>query len=411
MQKLQAQSKKLTWGPIPFTNTSTVDFVNGVAPLFWVMNPKRRPNTLTVRYDFGSSPPIIKTVTLPPLGTLFETDLWVLFHQTYSDLPAGGTVDDDVVVTITSNSNLPILGTGVLMDIYVDDGAENLSLFERFRMASMMLPSHSNESLTLPMFSSTDMTDTVLGVVNAGKFASGPIEVGYFDRNGVSVATDLLPSLSVGDSYRIGPGFPDSPSYPAAVDNGWVRVRDRCSYNVLAGWGATEILPIPAGIGWPPDPKHPREYQYFKAYGVALSGSNGMEPGTGAVYSDGVFETYTREVASFVRVNHDIDIPGLSPWWSGFTTFVNDSDLGNVGEYAFRYMDLPGTEVSLPPLLTTFSGLFWGSTSRTYDEDLTDPFYNGNASGRVDRREGSNVDGINVLGDPFGEYGILGFSF
>jgi hypothetical protein len=230
---------------------------------------------------------------------------------------------------------------------------------------------------------------TTLGLWNTGPTDAGPLTIEYFDQNGTVIQTGTIPSLPPAQSARIHPGVFGYPASPSGF--GWARVSACNASARLVGWSIAELV-SPAST--PSDPGN-RE-----AYGEVLAGNNDKEPGTGfAVTSGGA--TWTRKAAPLVRVDP-------TWYWPGYTTFANDS-VPNVGPYRFRFYNSAGSGTCNASGI--FAGLRFPNSSTTYEDALlvNSPACVGNFSERVDVTNGPFV-GMNVLGDPFGEYGIPGFA-
>ena len=399
LQVVQPEAKELWWGPLPLTLISSIDFFNAHAPFFWVVNPNNAMNNIRVdlvAFDHvsGTAVPFTwRNISLPPFGTLLEKSgphlttpplngLWDQFFNWYATVPQ--PYDYDIMVHVVSESSLPILGDGVMTDIYGDQADH-----PRFRMASHMLATSPTWRLIEPDFSSQPggIIRTLIGLFNAGTADAGPVRIEYRDRNGAVVGTGTIPSLPPNRSVRIEPG---TFGYPAGtVGFGWVRISACTTAGRLVGWTVHEILETP-----------PTEPHYHEAYGDILDGNGGAEPAGGFQVTN-ASGTWIRKVSPLVRT-------WPSWFWPGYTTFANTT-VGNVGQYWFRFFDMFGifgaacTNTALQP----FAGVPWARTSTTYEdpESLCGPT---NLSGRVDVTTG-RIKGISVLGDPFIEYGIPGF--
>ncbi|MEM9386670.1 MAG: hypothetical protein AAGA68_16545 [Pseudomonadota bacterium] len=401
-QQLQVkpETSELWWGPLPVTSSSAVDFFNGNLPTFWIVNPNDVPNTITIDVDFfdRNTGFVVnlpwRTITLPPNGTLlditgshllsiggaapgfFETALSLL-------LPAVGA-DLDVTVHVASEQGLPILGDGIMTDFFGDDGADNLALNTRYRMATTMMANDPNWVLVNPDFSFDPgpggIIQTLMGVSNVGNADAGPVTVQYFDANGTQISSGTQASLPPGQTLRLQPG---TLGYPAGQTGfGWVRIRGCTPTTQLVGWTVREVQ----------DLGEPGTLQFTKAYGETLLGITGAEPGNGI----GVGNT-TRKVKPIGRTTPSFP-------WPGYMTFVNNS-VGNIGRYSFELFDqLTSTSCGSTGL---FIGLPWGETSSTYED--TFGFCFGNVSGAVDHATGE-IEGIGVLGDPYSEYAIPDFA-
>ena len=408
LQIVQDAKTELWWGPLPLTTVSPVDFFNSEAPFLWVVNPNNAPNQIRVdlvAYDrvAGTSIPFTwRNITLPPFGTLLEktgphlvtpplAGLWDQFIAWYGTL---GANDFDILVHVTSESGLPILGDGVMTDVYGDDDTgvdpPGQVPLKRFRMASHMLANTPNWQLIDPDFSydPNGIIRTEIGVWNTGTADAGPLRIEYYNRNGVLVSTGNIPSLPPNRSVRIHPGVF---GYPAVqVGYGWARISGCTTGAKLVGWTVREILETPGN-----------EPHYHKAFGEILDGNNALEPGRGFRVTDANGDEWVRKVAPIQRADP-------SWYWPGYVTFANTA-VANVGQYWFRFYDPAGTAgaVCTNPAGQPFAGVRWANTSTT----LVDPqtFCFGNQSGRVDITTGF-VRGIDVIGDPFYEWGIPGFA-
>lgn len=406
MQQLQAAQRKneLWWGPLPLTQVSPVDFFNTEAPFLWVVNPNNAPNTIRVdlvafdRVSGVSTPFTWRTITLPPFGTLLEKSgphlatpplagLWDQFITWHTTL---GTADFDLLVHVTSESDLPILGDGVMTDLYGDDTSVDPPAqvpLKRFRMASHMLANTPNWQLVDPDFSydPDGIIQTEIGVWNTGTTDAGPVSIQYFNRSGAVVSTGTIPSLPPNRSVRIHPGVFGYPT--VQVGYGWARISACSGGAKLVGWTVREILETP-DLGT----------HYQKAFGEVLDGNNDAEPGPGFQVTDANGDSWVRKVAPIQRAQ-----PSL--YWPGYVTFAN-TNVSNVGPYWFRFYD-PNGGACTNPAGQPFAGVRVRNTSTT----LVDPqtFCFGNQSGRVDVTAG-NVKGIDVIGDPFVEWGIPGFA-
>lgn len=389
-QQLQVVQEKteLWWGPLPLTLTSGNNFFNHQAPFFWVVNPNNAPNAIRVDLVFfdratGLSTPVAwRSLVLPPFGTLLEKSgphltgppgLWDDFQARYATL---GTGDFDVLVHVTSDSGLPILGDGVMTSF-----VQNV----RFRMVSHMLANTPSSLLTDPDFSEIPggIIQTYIGLMNAGTAASS-VRVEYFNRSGGAIGSSSF-FLAPDQSVRIVPG---TFGYPLVASGfGWARITG-CEGDRLVGWSVREIVQVPGG----PE-------QHHKAFGETLDGNNGQEPGTGFVVTDANGQSWLRKVAPLTRIT-----PAFA--WPGYTTFLNPW-AANTGTYQLRFDNAVGTECAA----ATFAGIPWGMTSTTYDDDLQPPPLAcvGTVSGRVDVG-GRPIQGMSILGDPYDEYGIPDFA-
>ncbi|MCH9646862.1 MAG: hypothetical protein K0U98_01410 [Deltaproteobacteria bacterium] len=407
MEQLQKDQGKteLWWGPLPVTTATAWDFVNDERPFYWIVNPNDTVNTVQIDVTIynqanGSviGPVSFRTVDIPSNGTLWDvsgshlTDLGGSLPGFLNRVDAlyGGSPDWDLVVHAYSLDGLSILGDGVMMDLVADATGPTEPEFSQFRMASTMLANSPQWQLVNPDLSyeagSNGVIQTLMGVANVGTTNAGPLRIQYFDRDGSVVSTGTVPSLLPNATVRIGPG---SPGYPTATEIfGWVRISACRPSADLIGWSVREVL----------DTGNPH---FHKAFGETLEGTNGAEPGNGFITATGD----RRKVSPFVRVR------GGS--WPGYTTLVNDS-VANLGAYTFSLFapdDLgTGGTTAFPCGGITYEGLPWAYTSTTYEDPInTGCFPEPNMSLLIDHDLGT-IKGIDVLGDPFSEYGIPGFA-
>ena len=386
LQAAQAGKTKLYLGPLPRSTTAALDFLQGNAPLFWVMNPNSTPTTavfsLTSRLGVVIPP---FTVTIPAFATHLDLTLWNQFLTGYL---AGTPVDDDYRVVVTANQ--PVLGDVVMADLF-SGGVQG----GRFRIGSAMMantPSASLVNAELTFETTSPGIQTIVGLLNPTTSDIGPVHVRYFDRNGAAVGPgENLATFPRGAMLRIGPGLPSSPNYPATpVFAGWMRIT-ACKPG-LVGWTMRTAGDVP-GVA---------NSGFNKVWGEELIGANGAEPGDG--FNVTVAGTARiRKVAPLVRADGSF-------YWPGYTTFVNDH-AANSGHYEFRYFAAdtnftPANGTPIPPG-GAFLGLRFGATSFTYEDPLVSPAFGAiNLSERVDTENGG-FDGINVIGDPLVEWGIF----
>lgn len=420
MEQLQKDqgATELWWGPLPVTRATAWDFINDEVPFFWIVNPNGTMNTVQIDVTIynqanGSVIGVIpwRTVDIPPFGTLWEvsgshlTDLGAALPGFFNRVTAlyGASPDWDLVVHAYSLDDTSILGDGVMVDLYADpDGGPDpaqqdqdrddippLPVFTQFRMASTMLANSPQWELVNPDLSyeagATGVIQTLMGVANVGTTDAGPLRIAYFNRNGTSAGASSVASLPPNTSIRLGPG---SPGYPTTNNFfGWARITACLPSADLIGWSVREVL----------DTGNPH---FHKAFGEILEGINGNEPGSGFATAAGDI----RKVSPFVRV------AGGS--WPGYTTFVNNS-VANLDDYTlalFAPDDLgTGSSVAFACGSVTYDGLPWGFTSTTYEDPINTCFPAPNMSLHIDNTFGT-IEGIDVLGDPFSEYGIPGFA-
>lgn len=393
LQMAQPAATVLHWGPIPFTNSSASDFLNGTAPLFQFTNTHSTTATVMIEAHSTSGMVVIppSTFVLPPMGSRLETRAWYAFMQQALIASGTGTFYDFGDVYITVQSTVPIVGEGIMLDAFGDSPDLSLGLVNldrttnrKFRMASMSAACEPSDRLYCGEFTSNSMVTTLIGIFNAGSAPVGPVTVEYFDRNtpagGMPVATTTVAALPPHGTVRILPG---TPGYPT-LWNGWVRISAGCNGDRLCGWTIREI-----GDANPPIPQ-----QFHKAYGEELIGANGAEPGTGAIFNDASPPInggpIARQVMPFVRVN-------LAQPISGYTTAINGL-ARNIGAYYFRFYTF-GVAATPPTDCTlycpqSFAGLPWARASLTYED--SDPStlgcppglvqgFSGVVSGRIDR--------------------------
>jgi len=388
MQQLQVKQQNKTqlfWGPLPAANTSSLDFLNGIAPFFWVHNPNNVPNTVTIAINsvggFVLGP---FTVTIPANASHFDLNLWNFLLGIY--LGPGFPFSDDFYITVSSQDGLPIIGEGTLTDFFTDGSPWNLNAGP-LRMGSMMIPNSKACYLVNPELTvepSGPPVDTIMGVwyPAAAGDPNNNLTAEYRDRNGVLLATDTI-TLPPNGTWRLGPGLASSPNYPTGpLFAGWARIR--ATRPGIVGWTMREI-------GDDPNLQH-----FHKVYGEVLQGANGQEPGAGfGVVVGG--QNRTRKVSPILRT-------WAGFYWPSYTTFVNGS-VANIGNYEFRFYDLPGAQTGIG----AFQGLPWGATSFTYEDPLMSVFFPITGSGRVDHSSGV-IQGIDAIGDPLVEWNI-GFPF
>jgi hypothetical protein len=402
LQVKQNGKTELWWGPLPLTTSSGIDFFNSQAPFLWVVNPNSSPNALRVelvvfdRVAGTSTTVLLRTITLNPNGTLLEKSgphlpsgqppgLW---DQVIAALPTLGLSDYDLLVHVVSDSGLPILGDGVMTDFYGDDHSTNPPTQvpgKRFRFSSQMLANTPNWRLFNPDFSYQPggIVQTLMGLFNVGTTNAGPVRIEYFDRNGSLVSSGSIASLPPNQSARIIPG---TFGYPAAATGyGWVRITACNSSARLVGWTVREILETPA-----------TEPHYHKSPGETLDGINAVEPGQGFQVTVGGL-AWQRKVGPLSKVD-------VSFFWPSYTTFAN-TEVSNVGQYWYRFFRANGTACT-NAAGQPFAGVPWAATSTSLDDPQATCI--ANVSGRVDVKTGP-MRGIQVIGDPFDEWGIPGF--
>ena len=426
MQQLQiAQDTASTvwWGPVPVTQRSTADFHNGATPFFTVVNPNAAPTTVAVNYflhdrnagGLVTGPFNWRTLTLPAFGSLTD---FTGPHLAALGTPAPGiwnainglfptALDLDIIFQFVSTDGLSLVADGVMTDVWGDvqpippiGGVNNepdpnaepvdMQLGTRFRMVSSMAnddpdwlilgPDDSNQLGT-----GADLVRMIGGIANVGTTTFN-LALQYFDRNGALISVGAV-ALTPGQVTRIEPG---SPGYPGGSNGfGWLRVRACRPGDDLIGWFGHEILDEPPGV------------HYRKAFGQTFEGSNSVEPGPGFPVADvsGTFPQLTRKVAPIQRATPSFP-------WPGYVTAVNES-VANIGQYRWQFFANTGFNCTFGGSGAFFAGLPFGNASTTYVDPLV--FCTGNLVGTFDQESGE-VEGIDVLGDPFDEWGIPGFA-
>jgi len=390
LQQLQVNQRNKTvlyFGPMPVSDQSNLDFMNGNAPLIWVMNPNPTPTTVTIGVfsrlgvNFGNA-----VVVLPPYASTIDFRLWNALWVPY--LSGVINYDDDFLVVASADQS--ILGEVVMTDLFSNGPFGNLTLGGRFRMGSAMMansPSIRVYDPELTIEVTSPGVDTMIGLTNAFAQNIGPVRIEYRTRNGV-VTNDVIPNFPQGAIARIGRGQPLSPNFPPApYFDGSVRIT-ACAAGLL-GWTMRTSGDQP-GV---------TSQGFKKVWGEALSGANGAEPGKGFTVNIGG-QNWIRKVAPIVRVDPSF-------YWPGYTTFDNLS-VANVGPYWYRYHTAAGTNVTRMAG-QPFSGVRFGDTSFTFEDPWVNPlqiFFATNLSERVDHTTGQ-IQGIHVIGDPLVEWGIF----
>ena len=428
MQQLQApqETPTVSFGPLPLTNTSPIDFYNGMAPIFGIVNTTNAVQQLTVVYELESpSGPITNTVnvSLNPRALLLERNLWDLFldyHFNHQSFPGGYSWDFTIRVFGTAN----LIGEAVLFDGFADgfntQGEEtNLVQGRHFRMASAIMPNDWSDDLVNPELTQTAMLDTVTGVKNMSA-QTVSITAEYRDRTGVLIGTDTA-TLAPHTSTYFGRGL--SLNYPVDRFHAWTRIRGAQCDAELIGWTVRDVrsawVNSEAWLHF-----HGDRYEYHKAYGEVLSGVNLSEPGPG-LYENGQpygapspfpgSVPFLRKVLPLVRVEVQQVLPCFTrAFWLGYGNFVSNGLVqGNSGAYFYRFFDDLGTDVTdYTP--QNYPGLRWGETSFTYQDNDPPPLvlFSGRYSGRIDRvfqDPADRLDGIHTVGDPARELEIPGF--
>ena len=389
MQQMQIEQPDRTvafWGPLPTTDglpAPGADLLQGMSGLFWLVNPTDQPNQviLIVRSRNGLSSNSI--VTIPANGALLDRTFWDIFLQFY--LNPTFPFDDDFQVIALSLSGLPLIGEGLMIDIF----GPNLAPGMRFRWASAIMANTPAQRLVNPEFVSAPNdagTNTFMGLMNVDGAGQdiGPVNIFYRDRNGVTVAVDTINAFPANRMARIGPGLPDSPNYPAGIFSGSVEIT-ACRRG-LAGW----TMRVNEELS--------RREDLAKVWGEVLDGGNGMEPGAGFPVTRGGMDLI-RKVATLDVVEPDDPFtPFVFEQWPSYTTFLNES-ITNVGPYFYRFHDTLGTDITnyLPQ---PFAGLRFRDTSFTYEDGvnfLVVPPMPMLTSGRTDHTAGF-IRGIDAVG-------------
>jgi hypothetical protein len=425
MQQLQEvqDTPELWWGPIPLTQSSSTDFFNGIAPFFTVVNPDPVPANVTIDFFIWdhatnalSGPFLWRNVTLPPFGSITEfsgphlTALGTtnpgLWNSVVSFLGTNPASNWDILYRATTSDAGHLLGDGVMMDPYgnglqpvsqnpdvLDSDVEpiaNLVLGKRFRMLSTMLFNGPEYRIISPDDStqtgSGSLVRMIGGVANVGA-ANVPTSFEYFSRNGTPISTGAI-TLVPGQSVRIEPG---APGYPASRAFGWLRVTGCNPGNRLIGWTGQEILETA------PEP------HYHKAFGQAFEGINRAEPGVGFQIKDPAIGNL-----ALIRKVAPLDHVWTALAWPGYTTFANTS-VSNIGQYRYQFYLNNGFNCTTGGPGAFYAGLPWSWTSTTYEDPLVSCGGSINLMGTADHTSGE-IEGIDVLGDPFDEYGIPGFA-
>ena len=384
LQRKQGSQNDLYWGPIPLTNASGPDFLNGVLPTFCIANPTANPVNVTVG-QFLSNGTVLssQTTALAPFGMFVDTTIWSLAEPAYLAGPGPFNTDAEIF----ANADGPILGEGLMTDFFGNGGGTNLVLGGRFRMGSTMMANTPSRRVVNPELTFTVTTPpvtTLMSVFNATASDIGPVTANYFDRNGNLLSSATLASMPPLTVQRLEPGVF---GYPGPTFAGWVRIT-ACKPG-LVGWSMREIN----------QQVNPFTGHFRKVYGDILSGSNRREPGNGIVVSVGG-SPVIRKVSPFSRVAGVFDFP---PFWPGTQIGVNDS-AANIGPYSHRFFDLAGNPVGIG----NFLGLQFANTSFTYEDPLSAPPLGTNISGRFDHTSGT-IEGVDVIGDPLVEWLIPDF--
>ncbi len=400
MQQLQApqpEGKTLYAGPIPLSNSSQHDFLNGNLPFQCVMNTSRNPTNITI-YKGGTDstgafiPFPTRTATLPGFGIDIDLDLWNFWSNVYLN-PSAPSVDANAWAFVSSDQ-APLVGESYMADFfaYGSPTSPGMSVGKKFRVGSAMMANKPSANLTSAEVTqqngpNTPALDTMIGLLNASTVDIAPVTITYRNRNGGIAGTRTVNTFLPGQALRLGrgtPGFPAAPFF-----DGWADIRS-CKAGMI-GWTMREVT----RIGTFP--------HYEKAYGEELAGANTLEPGKGIpVLIQGTRRI--RKVAPLARVS-----PGLA--WPSYSTYANNT-VGNIGNHWFRsYQFLPLSGDVTNYTQQPFIGLRFGWNAFTYQDganSLVSVGFDQNVSSRVDITSGS-VIGITAIGDPLREWDIVDF--
>lgn len=391
LQAGQAVGTSLYAGPMPLSNSSNFDFLNGNLPFYCAMNTTPTPTNITAyKGTSGGLSFATITATLPGYGQFIDMSLWNGMEPIYLNgaLPA---YDDNAWAFVASDRG-PLVGEVYLADFfaYGSPASPGMSLGKKFRVGSAMMantPSYgvTSAEVTQETVVPLPRTDTMIGVLNASTVDIGPVTVTYRNRNGGVVGTNTVASLLPGQTLRLTPGTPGFPASP--FFDGWADIR-ACKPGLI-GWTMREIT------------KNGNNH-FEKAYGEELAGANGREPGAAIpVVEQGI--AVNRKVAPIARVS--------DWWWPSYTNFANNS-VANVGNYWYRFFRATPTTIDVTNYIgQPYAGVRYGNTSFTYQDGLNPQvslFGSLNVSGRVDVTTGT-VIGVTAIGDPLREWEIPGF--
>ena len=378
MQQLQAAqdfATELFWGPLPLTNQAAPpnptfgsewswDFFNGNSPLIMVTNPNPYRVDVTISIVDTNAAVIATTVRLAPFQSYVDM---TFFDDVIAAHGSNAVFDLDALVWVSAQNPVtgllsPVIGQGVMFDLFSGSATPqnpfNQEFMGRFRMGSSMFQNTLSKTLVSPelvseRFSVQSMiaTNTLLGVANASLGDIGPVLVQYRNRSGVVVGSQNIQSFPAFSTLRLGPG---SPAYPIAEFAGSVTVSS-CEPGLI-GWnmktteypGAPDNALAAGGNG----------FELRKAWGEALDGGNGAEPG-GDISNAGILPQ--EKIGPLNRASLDSSL-GSAPGYN----HVFNNDVSNSGPYWYRFFDDLGIDLSTLTSTSPFSGLTIGSTSFTY---------------------------------------------
>ena len=405
MQQLQVSQNATTLfgGPYPLSNSASEDLMNGLLPFNCILNASPNPTTVTVATALANGGGTLSVVSAPlaAFGLFLDTALWQLAEPFYLAGPA--PFDADAITSVAATAGGSLIGETIQADFFRNTvGPGNLALGGRFRMFSTMMPSGGaceliNPELTYtayagateppPAVTNTPPVNTYMAIANFTANNIGPVTAQFFSRDGALLLTRTLASLPPGGVHRYTQNT--GPWVPSGTFAGSVRIRS--TRPGLVGWTAREIQQQNP----PTSPNH-----FKKAYGEVLSGGNLKEPGHGInVFTGGA--NFLREVAPLNRAGDDFDFP--FDWWPGYAT-ADNTTAANIGNYFWRWFSLPGVNLGQ----AGFPGLWLNRTSFTHVDPTVFTSPAAELSGRFDRTQGANVEGIDVIGDPLQEWNIPG---
>lgn len=392
MQRRDPAATTLYSGPIPFTKTAALDFLNGVAPLFWIANPGtvNASITITAYRKNVAAPVITQTATISPRGAFLWRELWNRFLQKY--LNPAPLADDDYQVKVTSNQ--PIIGEMLMVDAF-QGASGTFALGGRLRMGSTVLVSATNFKLFSGEFIQQVNEDpglqTIIGLSNPTSSTAGNVTIRYLSRDGVQIGNADTATIPAFGTLRVGPGL--TPNYPSvSVFNGYVDIQS--CYSRLVGWTMhTSGDAAPGSF-----------VNLSEVWGEELisTGTFGPGPGIGIAGTPGL-----RLVAPLVFVQPVDDPVGIS--FPGHTTATN-LKTSDAGPYRFRFVgrDGLGTFVSGDE---NYVALGYSRCTFTYEDNVpitSQP--DGRGALFFDSTNGG-VFGTHAIGDPAVDWLIPGWPF